>query len=105
MSAVIVGTVKAQTATLTGSLVSNQGLIGQLTQEAHLTGNLATAYSTASVKYEGDYEVTPTVNGMELETQNKFMADDLKINAIPFFEVENTSGGNTVYIAGEIEME
>lgn len=55
--------------------------------------------------FSGEYEITPTVEGTTLETAQKLMSDDLKVNAIPFFEVENTSGGNTVYIADEIEVE
>ena len=100
-----VGKAIPQTSTIVGCLSNTQSLVGELTYEAHLTGSLATAYSSAGVKYDGDYEVTPTVEGMELNTKDRYMVDDVKINAIPFFEVSNTSGGNTVYIAGEIEME
>ena len=55
--------------------------------------------------YAGEYSVTPTVDGTTLETAQKLMSDDVKVNAIPFYEVENTSGGNTVFIADEIEVE
>ena len=55
--------------------------------------------------YSGSYEITPTVDGGTLETAQKLMSDDLKVNAIPFYEVGNTAGGNTVYIADEIEVE
>lgn len=94
-----------QTGTISGSLANAQSLTGELAYKAHLTGALATAYSSAGVKYDGDYEVTPTVDGLELNTKDRYMVDDVKINAIPFFEISNTSGGNTVYIAGEIELE
>ena len=57
------------------------------------------------VRYEGDYEVTPTTERQVLPTKNKSMVDDMTIHPIPIYEVSNTSGGNTVYIAGEIEME
>lgn len=101
----ITGEIKSQTGTLIGDLARTQGLTGQLTQEVCLIGNLATAYTSASVKYEGEYEVIPTVEGLELETRDKYMTDDVKIRAIPFYEVSNQSGGNTVYIAGDLEME
>lgn len=101
----IVGKVKAQIDTLKGSVAGKKALSGRLTHKAHLAGSLATAYSSAGVKYDGDYEVIPTVEGVELNTKDKFMVDDVKIKAIPFYEVSNTSGGNTVYIAGKIEME
>jgi hypothetical protein len=50
-------------------------------------------------EYEGDYSVTPTVDGQTLMTANKYMSDDLTIEAIPTFEVSNDSGGKTFYIA------
>lgn len=53
--------------------------------------------------YSGDYIITPQVNGQVMSTKNKVMIDDVTISAIPFFNVENTSGGSTVYIAKEVE--
>lgn len=52
--------------------------------------------------YEGEYKVTPTVDGQTLETKEKFMIEDLQIKAIPFFDVSNTAGGSTVYIGSEV---
>lgn len=52
--------------------------------------------------YEGDYEVTPKVTGQTMATKDKVLTEDVKIKAIPFFNVSNTSGGNTVYIANEV---
>ena len=95
MSAAIGGMIKAQTGSLTG----------QLAHEAHLVGSLTTAYTAGAAEYEGEYEVTPTVDGLSLATRQKYMTDDVKIHAIPFFEVGNQSGGNTIYIAGDVEME
>jgi hypothetical protein len=48
--------------------------------------------------YEGDYVVTPQAEGQVLKTAQKLMRDDVTIEAIPFFEVSNNSGGTTVYI-------
>lgn len=52
--------------------------------------------------YEGDYTVTPTVDGKTLKTAQTFLEEDIKIKKIPYFEVNNNSGGNTVYIANEV---
>lgn len=52
--------------------------------------------------YQGAYDVTPKVDPQTMATKGKVMNDDVTIKAIPFFEVSNTSGGNTVYIAKEI---
>ena len=53
-------------------------------------------------RYTGDYEVTPKVNGQTLETKGKLMNENVEINAIPYFNVSNASGGNTVYIGNEV---
>lgn len=55
--------------------------------------------------YNGKYEVIPTLDGETLQIKNKYMAKDLTVQPIPYFEVSNASGGETVYIAGEIEFE
>lgn len=52
--------------------------------------------------YEGEYEITPTVDAQTMPTKDRLMEDDVTIKSIPFFEVSNTSGGSTVYIAKEI---
>lgn len=52
--------------------------------------------------YDGDYGITPKVEAQTMPTKNKVMADDVTVRAIPFFDVSNTSGGSTVYIAKEI---
>ncbi len=52
-------------------------------------------------RYEGKYEVTPTVHGETLPTNQKFMEKDLTVNPIPIYETTNNSGGQTVYIAKE----
>lgn len=52
--------------------------------------------------YTGAYEVTPKVEAQTVPTAQKFMTEDMKIKAIPFYDVSNTSGGSTVYIGKEI---
>ena len=101
----VVGGVQVPTGTLNGVVNGAKGLTGFLTQKAELVGNLATAYAIGATTYTGEYEVTPTVEGLGLQTKHKYMTDDVTVRAIPFFEVSNTGGGTTVYIADEIEME
>lgn len=50
-------------------------------------------------EYSGKYEVTPTLEEQRLETANKLLKDDVKIKAISRYDVTNTAGGTTVYIA------
>lgn len=90
---------------LVGNIIESVRLTGTITQENKLSGNLASAYATQTSVYEGEYEVTPRVDSQELKTKHKYMTDDVTVLAIPFFEVGNPSGGSTVYIGGEIEIE
>jgi len=53
--------------------------------------------------YTGSYNVTPTVEGTTLNTTDKIMREDVVVKPIPYYEVTNESGGNTVYIAKELE--
>ena len=52
--------------------------------------------------YDGDYAITPDVDGQTVGTAGKMMRDDLTVEAIPYFDVSNVSGGSTVYIGGSI---
>lgn len=52
--------------------------------------------------YDGDYTITPDVDGQTVGTAGKMMRDDLTVEAIPYFDVSNASGGSTVYIGGNI---
>ena len=52
--------------------------------------------------YSGSYEATPTAAGFAMRTAGAYMEKDVTVNAIPYFETSNTSGGNTIYIASEV---
>lgn len=52
-------------------------------------------------QYDGDYTVTPsTENEITLETAQKLMRADVKVQKIPYAEVSNDKGGKTVTIGG-----
>lgn len=53
-------------------------------------------------KYEGEYVVTPKVIEQSLPTKEKVLIEDITIKEIPFYNVSNASGGNTVYIGDKI---
>lgn len=90
---------------ITGQMGMGAPLTGDAAHKGSLAGKLAAAYAVGAEKYDGDYDVTPKVDKQLLKTKHKYMTDDVRILAIPYFEVGNTTGGNTVYIANEIEME
>ena len=52
--------------------------------------------------YSGAYEVTPETTGQTLKTAQKYMEKNVEVRAIPYYEVSNPSGGNTVYIGTEV---
>lgn len=48
--------------------------------------------------YKGSYDVTPKVDQQSLPTKEKLMAENIRIRAIPYYDVGNATGGSTVYI-------
>ena len=52
--------------------------------------------------YEGEYKVTPAVVAQTLPTAKRTMKDDMTILAIPYYDVSNQAGGQTVYIGNEV---
>ena len=52
--------------------------------------------------YTGSYEITPKVEAQTIPTAQKFMTSDMRIKEIPIYDVGNTSGGRTIYIAKEM---
>ena len=52
--------------------------------------------------YEGPYDVTPKVTAQTLPTAKKLMREDVSVREIPYFDVSNPAGGNTIYIANEV---
>lgn len=54
-------------------------------------------------KYEGEYEVTPSMNeDITLETAKKLMTDDVTVHKVPRYDVTNEAGGTTIYIGGMV---
>lgn len=53
-------------------------------------------------RYEGTYEVTPTVDAQTLPTAQKVMEEDVVVHKIPYYEVSNNTGGTTVTIGNEV---
>ena len=52
-------------------------------------------------EYEGSYTVIPYTHEQTLPTMKKSMAEDIKVEAINFIEVDNPQGGKTVTIGFE----
>lgn len=86
------------------NLVTNNAIIGNVViNDAVLGGatiNGVVINRPTYPNYEGDYEVTPRVEDIILETKERSMQDDLTILAIPYYETTNLSGGYTAIIGG-----
>lgn len=102
--AVIIGEV-VPAVSIEGSVVGKVGIInGAL--EAHTTfGEVVVGPVVIEhpeyPNYKGDYEVIPGPDAQELETANKTMKDDVRIKAIPYYDVSNPYG-RTIYIGGDL---
>lgn len=70
----------------------------------HLPGKFGQIQTVTigATEYQGEYEVTPKVTEQVIPTKDKLLKEDVIVNSIPFFNVSNTSGGNTVYIGNEV---
>ena len=88
-------------ASLSGKLSTGDQLVGKLTTSASLVGKLSMPVGYAD--YTGSCDVVPTVKAQTLHTKDKHMTDDVRIKAIPYFNVSNTAGGSTIYIGSEVE--
>ena len=87
---------------LSGSISSNGKLSGTLVgvKPPVISGEISDDTITHNT-YDGDYEVYPRKVAQTLDTENKFMAHDVTIDAINYSEVDNASGGRTVNIGYE----
>ena len=83
---------------------SDQAVTLHLGQPTHLTMSmeLGRPIYLGGEPYDGPYDVTPKVTAQTLSTAKKLMRDDVSVRAIPYFDVSNPAGGNTIYIANEV---
>ena len=92
----IYGVIQAED-TLIGA-VSNGGAIkGRLDTAGILVGSVGFPKCDYPLAYDGDYEVTPRSYEQYLDTDNKYMSNDVTIKQIPYYETSNEQG-TTVYI-------
>lgn len=91
---------------ITGSPIGTiSGVIKAVTPS--ITGNITYGMGEGEYipEYEDSYTITPQAfQDIVLPTKNKQLKDNIIIKEIPYYETSNTSGGNTVYIAGQIEF-
>ena len=94
-----------------GDIKSTATLIGKISSKATLTGvmytrtilsdsaecNIKVVHATLP-NYQGEYEATPSLNDQTFLTNETSMRNDFVVHKIPYYEVENQSGGLTAVI-------
>lgn len=86
---------------LSGNVSSKGHVSALLVCKLQIDGTVGVSTKGVTAQYEGDYEVIPKVTSQVLKTKQKVMTDDLTVKEVPVYEVSNTSGGTTIYIAKE----
>lgn len=82
-------------------------IIGNISPIKKISGNITYGIGTGETApvYDGNYEVLPLAfEETVLPTKDKKLIEDIIVKEIPYYETSNTSGGNTVYIAGHVEF-
>lgn len=82
-------------------MIVKVSVIPQETTTVHVDTVTRTSSNDVPV-YDGPYEAIPKVEAQTLPTAKKLMTDDVTVHGVPFYEVSNAHGGNTVYIAKEL---
>ena len=83
-----------------GNIKASGRIGGRLREGRELDGYIDHAKTKPLPWYEGEYELTPVWENVTLETKQKSMQEDVTMQAIPYAEVDNLSGGVTVIIGG-----
>lgn len=84
--------------TLFGSISDSEEIKGQLQSESVLIGEVGFPKCDYPLPYGGEYEVTPRLYAQYLDTDGKYMDNDVTIFEIPITRTTNPTGGQTVLI-------
>lgn len=101
------GNILLKTPSLSGRISADGTLSGTISAPASLSGTITGAanYIKLYPDYDGEYVIVPKAReNQTLETKGKRMKDNVTVKEIPVYRVSNTSGGETVYIAGSKEL-
>lgn len=82
-------------------------VIGNISPVGKISGNITYGVGEGDTSpiYDGEYSILPLAfQETILKTKDKKMTDNIVVKEIPYYETSNPSGGNTVYIAGKIEI-
>ena len=86
---------------LSGAISNGQKLSGTISElNSKISGEVSSDILAAK-KYAGPYEVFPRKVDQLLNTSDKLLTDDIKVDAIRYSEVSNPEGGVTINIGYE----
>lgn len=84
---------------LKGNFTAYGRLYGTISGSGNLSGSLS--QPKGYTDYTGNYDPIPTVEGVTLATRDMHMTDDVTVQPIPTYEVQNEKGGITFIIGGK----
>lgn len=91
---------------ISGIILDVPKITGDVRKDSRVSGELGintVALGISYPSYDGKYVVTPSAEAnITLETKKKLLHEDIKVNKIPYFEVSNNAGGQTVFIGSEV---
>ena len=88
---------------INGRVSGSDGIRGRVESQGYLIGEVGFPRCDYPLPYQGPYDVIPKAHTMQtLETNDKYMEDDVRVHEIPYYETSNLSGGTTCYIANEL---
>ena len=86
---------------LSGIISNREKLSGTISElDSKISGEVSSDILSHK-KYSGPYEVFPRKVDQLLNTSDKLLTDDIKVDAIRYSEVSNPEGGVTVNIGYE----
>lgn len=92
------GPIIVEEGNLVGTIKVDGNLFGCISSEVALRGSLSMPVGYKD--YEGPYTVVPKVSPQSLNTSDRHLANDVTVEAIPYYEVSNQQNGKTIIIGG-----
>ena len=78
------------------TIADNQQVVNLATEEVRVVPSDGSLYPV----YDGATSVTPMTTAQTLQTRQTLVMDNISVQAIPYYETTNVSGGYTAIIGG-----
>lgn len=84
---------------ITGNLSAPIQIIGTLAGESKIAGTLSIPSAILPPAYEGEYTFTPSAETQVIETQSKWLTNNITINPVPSNYGLITYDGSTITVS------